>query len=337
MRPVTRVLVLGATGFVGSHALEALAARGDTQGVAVCRDRSRLPRGFAGEVIEGDLRDEAFLRELFMEGDVVCNAFAWTSLFGHAEASRIHYLEPTLKLIDLAREAGVSRFLNVSTTSAAAPETSADAMSPGIPRAYWPHLCNVIEIENRLRSLSSPTFTVINLRLGIFSGARYALGLLPILVPRLKTHLVPWVAGGKTGLPIVDGRDIGQAFAKAATVQGVTGYESVNIVGPSVPTAREVIETICAQGYPRPHFSVPFPLAFAFAGLMEAIDPIVPWEPLVTRSIIHLLRETGADNERAKQLLDYTPVHDWRDAVSIQLEEMSQRQLKPMSMARPVS
>jgi nucleoside-diphosphate-sugar epimerase len=275
------------------------------------------------------------LGSLFDGVDTVCNAFAWTSLYNHAKESEIWFLQPSLRLIDLAIESGVKRFINISTTSAASPDTSVDAMSAGIPRTYWPHLGNVVAIENHLRNKAGSDFTVINLRLGLFAGNRYALGLLPILLPRLKTHLVPYVAGGHTSMPIVDGRDIGQAIHKAALVEGLSGYQSFNIVGPSIPSVREVIDLLHKRGYPKPHFNVSFPMAFAFAWLMETIDPIVPWEPLVTRSIIHLLREVNADNQRAMDILGYEPKYDWREAVEAQLAEMNERQKQPMSMARP--
>ena len=215
------VLVTGANGFVGSHVLEALQQRADIRIVAACRDHRKLPASFKGEVRPGDLRDVRYLEELVSGVDVICNAAAWTALFGHAKESRQLFLEPTLALIKAARAAGVKRFINTSTTSAAAPDASADAMSRGIPRRFWPHLCNVIAIENVLRNQASTGFQVVNLRLGIFAGQRYALGVLPILVPRLKTRLVPWVAGGKTSLPMIDGRDVGQAFALAATTSGL--------------------------------------------------------------------------------------------------------------------
>jgi nucleoside-diphosphate-sugar epimerase len=305
--------------------------------IAACRDAGRLVGDFTGEVRVGDLRDPGYLKSVVEGVDVLCHAAAWTSMWGQSENSRRLFLEPGMALIKAARAAGVRRFINTSTTSAAAPHHSADPMSRGVMRAFWPHLGNVIALENALREAAGPGFKVVNLRLGIFAGRRYGLGLLPILAPRLKTHLVPWVAGGRTRLPIIDGRDIGQAFALAATAPGLADYEGFNIVGPEAPSVLQVVTLLHDEfGLPKPHFGVPFAVAYPFAWLMEKLDPLLPWEPLVTRSIIHLMEEVGVDNGKAERLLGYRPMHTWREAVRTQMAEMAVRQTRPMGMARPL-
>jgi nucleoside-diphosphate-sugar epimerase len=332
---VTTIVVTGATGFVGSHALEALALRTDLMVVAACRDPARLPTGFRGEVRAGDLRDADYRRRLVDGVDVVCHCMSWTSLFGQGHRSRDLYLEPTLALLDATVAARVKRFVNVSTTSSAAPERSADPMSRGIPRRHWPHLGSVVAIEDAMRERASDRTCMVNLRFGIFAGRRYSLGILPILVPRMKTHLVPWVAGGRTSLPIVAGEDIGEAMALAATMPNLAGYEGFNIVGPEVPRTREVIEFLHDEyALPLPHFSVPFSVAYPFAWLMEKIDPIMPGDPLVTRSVIHLLEEVNADNTRAAAKLGYRPTINWREAIRAQMEEMWGRETRPMRMSK---
>lgn len=331
------VLVTGANGFVGSHAIEQMMGDGELRVIAACRDHSKLPPSFSGECRVGDIRDEHYLRSLFADVDVLVNAAAWTSAWGHRGESERYFYQPTLRLIDGAIAAGVKRIINISTTSAAAPDHSADPMSHGIIRNRWPHLNNVIRIEEHLRERASSSLCVVNLRFGTFAGNRYGLGMLPLLLPRLKTHLVPWVVGGKTSAPLTDGRDIGQAIHLAVHAQ-LSGYQSFNIVGPEVPTVREVITLLHDEfGYPKPHFSVPFAIAYPFAWLMEKIDPIVPWEPLVTRSIIHLLEEVNADNGRAEKMLGYTPRHHWKEAVRATVNEMKQRQSGAMPMTKPIT
>ena len=332
------ILVTGANGFVGTHTLKNLMKLNGINLIVACRDKSKLIPEFRGEVREGDFRDEDYLDKMLEGVDIVCNAMAWTSLWGHKKQSQELHYEPAIKLIDKVIEKDISRFINVSTTAAASPEKSSDAMSVGIPRTFWPHLCNVINIENYMRLKANSNTAMVNMRLGIFAGEHYGLGILPILLPRLKTHLVPWVAGGKTSLPVIDGRDIGEAMKCAAIAEELTGYESFNIVGKEVPTVKEVIEFIHNQfAYPKPHFSVPFFIAYRFAWLMEMLDPIVPWEPLVNRSIIHLLEDVSANNNRATKILNYQPRQNWQDAVSKQIQEMSKFQKKPMKMARPIA
>jgi nucleoside-diphosphate-sugar epimerase len=317
-------------------ALAEHAAADGLQPIAACRDAARLPAGYAGAVRCGDLRDPAYVDALLDGVDMVVHAAAWSSLWKHAAESRALYLQPSLALLQACVERGIGRFLFVSTTSAPGPEAHGDAHAPGLQPAFWPHLANVSRIEAAMREQAGTT-TMVNLRCGLFAGERYGLGLLPILLPRLKTHLVPWVQGGRTGMPIIDGRDIGAAFRCALLAEGLAGYESFNIVGPEVPMVREVIGFLHAEfGYPQPHFSVPFPVGYAFAGLMERLDAVLPGEPLVVRSIIHLLEETHATNAEAQRRLGYRPRIDWRDAIRAQLTEMRSRQQRPMSLALPL-
>lgn len=338
--PATTVLVTGANGFVGSHILEALARKAGITPIAACRDRRKLISGFSGEVREGDLRDSYYLNSLLEGVDVVCHAAAWTSAWNHATDSERLFLQPSLALIDQILQSDVSRFILLSSTSVAAPYASADPMSQADESrlTLWPHMRNVARLENYARRHAGRGCTMLTLRVGLFAGRRYGVGLLPLLAPRLKTHLVPWVKGGQTGMPITAGDDIGEAFALAATKPNLSGYQGFNIIGPTVPTAREVITFLHREFHlPKPHFGVPFFVAYPFARTMELIDPLLPWEPLVTRSIIHLLEETGATNDRARSLLGYAPQTHWEDAIRLQMEEMAVRQKTPMKMYKPIT
>ena len=333
---MTSVLVTGATGFVGSHILEAL-RHAPVATIAACRDPSRLPAWFAGEIRPGDLRDNRYAERLPSGADVVCHAAGWSSLHGNRRNAQERFLAPTLRLLDAVGRQGAARFVFPSTHGAARPGEGRDARAPGRAPAFWPHLEAVVAIEDEMRRRASETLTMISLRLGAFVGRNYSLGLLPILLPRLKTHLVPWVAGGRTPMPLIAGEDVGQAFARAALEPTLKGYEAFNVFGSEIPTVREVIAFLHDEyGTPLPHFGVPFAIAYPFAWAMEALDPLVPWDPLITRSIIHLLRDFGGDNAEASARLGYRPAVDWRSAVRAQIEEMKVRQVQPMPMRHPL-
>ncbi len=329
----TRILITGATGFVGSHILESLMQDRQVIPIAACRSPENLSPDFKGEVRIGDLRDPQYIHSVTQNIDIICHAAAWSSLFAHKRQSRTNFLEPSLRLIQSAQNAGVKKFIFTSSTSATSPKYSTNALHKGVPKRFWPHLSSVVAIEDNLREVANSEFSTIILRLGIFTGRRYRLGLIPILLPRLRTHLVPWVKGGKTHLPLIDGRDIGQAFLKTAKTE-LPSHDAFNIIGAEQPTVRSLITFIHQNfGYPKPHFSVPFFVAYPFAWLMEKLNPVVPWEPLVTRSIIYLMEENKITNDKAQSQLGYEPTIQWQDSVREQIHELHQHQGKSMSMS----
>lgn len=332
---MTTVLVTGATGFVGSHILAALKGAPVTI-VAACRDSSRLPTWFDGEVRAGDMRDDAYVDALPRGVEVVCHAAAWSSLFGNRRHVEERYLRPTLRLLEATQRAGVSRFLFPSTHGAAPAGRGGNAREEGCAPGHWPHLGVVVGIENEMRRRASGRLCMVALRLGLFVGENYSLGLLPILTHRLRTHLVPWVDGGRPPMPLVDGSDIGQAFRLAALAPALGGYEAFNILGPTIPSMRDLLTYLHDRhGYPLPHFSVPFRLAFPFAHLMRWLDPIVPWDPLIVPAIIHLLQDFGVTNDDAARRLGYRPGIPWQQSVDRQLKEMIGRPT-PMPMRKPL-
>lgn len=296
----------GATGFVGSHTLAALQAMENIRPVALVRDAGRLPADYQGEVRVGDIRDAAFVAQALPGVDAICVATAWTSAWGHAEASRRYLLAPTLALLDAAVQADIPRIVFPSSVTARVLRTLPAGHLRGSPDSLWPHMANVNRIEDYLQTLTARGSTTAVLRLGHFVGEHYGLGMLPILLPRLRSHLVPWVGKGRTTIPLIAGRDVGQAMALAATRPGLTGYTTLGVVGGERPTAREVFRFLhAAYGYPLPHFGVSFAMAYGFARTMEAVSHFTPWDPFITRSVVLLLEESAASNERAARLLGY--------------------------------
>jgi len=323
-----RVLVTGATGFLGSNILKALVAQRDLEPVAACRQREKLPRGFIGEVRAGDLLDPSYRRAVVEDIDVVCHAGTWASMWNHAALERERFYEPARDLVDQAVTHGVKRFIQASTVAiAAVPRNDhpIDDFSPTGYTGFWPHLDRLIDLDAHMRTNSHCGTQMVTLRLGHFIGAGNRLGLVPALVPRLKTYLVPWLAGGKKRLPLVAGSDLGHAFARAALADNLDDYESFNICGAEFPTLREVVEHIASvSGCPTPLYSVPYPAGYLFGWLMEMLKPVLPGSsPFLTRSIVHLCENRVCTTDYARDKIGYTPAKDWRTAVREHLTDLA--------------
>jgi 2-alkyl-3-oxoalkanoate reductase len=109
-----KVLVTGATGFLGSHLASALAVRGHAV--------RALSRGAGGEsplqkanieIVRGDLKDRESLRKAIAGVDVVCHAAAAMSGFWREYAETT--IQGTEWMLKLSQEAGVKRFVHISS------------------------------------------------------------------------------------------------------------------------------------------------------------------------------------------------------------------------------
>jgi nucleoside-diphosphate-sugar epimerase len=171
---------------------------------------------------------------------------------------------------------------------------------------------------------------MVHLRLGHFVGPGNSIGLVPALLPRLKTRLVPWIERGHARLPLVAGEDIGQAFALAATSTAIETYDAFNIAGPEFPTSREVFQLIAEEsGLSLPWFSVSRKAAYTFGWLMEKLHAVLPLlpggAPFLTRSIVYLAEDWPVSTKYAEKKLGFRPTTDWRSATRSAVRELRAR------------
>jgi NAD dependent epimerase/dehydratase len=123
-----RVLVTGADGFIGSHLTEALVERGAAV-TALCLYNSfdscgwldSIPEAIRArlQIVRGDVRDAAFVRTIVQGQDIV---FHLAALIGipYSYVAAHSYVQTnvmgTLNLLEVCREAGVSRIVHTSTS-----------------------------------------------------------------------------------------------------------------------------------------------------------------------------------------------------------------------------
>lgn len=324
-----RVLVLGATGYIGRNILSSLERVPDIEVIVGCRDPARLgQRSRKSEIRAGDLRDSSYLSTVFRGVDVVCFAAAWSALHGNAGSSRQHFLEPTLAAMSHAAQAGVERMLFTSAIDVTHVRHSLSRQIRENLDSVWPHLANVIRIEEHLRALAEQGITTAAIRCGYFVGPGSSLGILPVLLPRLRARLVPFIDQGKMRMRLVDGRDVGDAFRVAALSEHLAGFNAFDVAADHPPTFRELLQLLQTEfAYPLPLFSVSYSAAYRFAWFAEQLGRLTRTEPLLTRSIVFLSEPASVDTGPLREL-GFQPQHDWRESVRAQVQAIQSQHIR---------
>lgn len=154
-----KILLTGATGFVGKHILQAIGLLYPT--VVLGRNK---PEDYQGEFIQYDLKDIADVGLSLRGVDVVIHSAARAHIMNDvsinplAEYRKVN-TEATLKLAKLAFESGVKRFIFISSI-----KVNGESTFNGYPFKYsdTPHCCDEyglskLEAENMLRDLAEET------------------------------------------------------------------------------------------------------------------------------------------------------------------------------------
>jgi len=271
-------------------------------------------------VRKGDLRDADYLDRMLVGIDIICHAAGFSSFEKSAGRCNKAYLEPTLDLINHAIEWRVSRFINLSSVYVAPTTQRNNAAIKGKPRIYWPMINCHIAVEDYLRNLHEPRCQFVNLRLGLYSGKRLNMGLLALLLTRSGEATLPYFNGFLGHFPLIDGRDIGQAFARAALGPFESSYSSLNIVGPENPSHAEAMHFINEQIQTKP-LSLGLPAFLANpALLLQGKIRKFGEQPLLTLAMLEMLKSPPIDNMQANQQMGFDPEISWKASLLNTLE-----------------
>ena len=260
------VLVLGATGFIGSHLVEALVARGNRVRVLV-RSQGALPAWLnhpAVMVVHGSLSDADVLSKAIAGCRFVFHLA--TGLCDSWEETRRIGVESTRRIAELCLEHGVERLLYTSSIAALyvgdkEPGESVDE-SLGIDphpggRSIYARL--KIASEQILDNLHiNQGLPVVIFRPGLVVGSRGRSRVSGTGYWARDNHCVGWNRGDNP-LPFVLVEDIVSALLAAQEAEGIEGMH-FNLVGPVCLTAREYCQELGRFGQRNIHLHPQSPI-----------------------------------------------------------------------------
>ncbi|MCX8068535.1 MAG: NAD-dependent epimerase/dehydratase family protein [Anaerolineae bacterium] len=303
-------LVTGGAGFIGSHLVEALVARGHTVRVLDNFSTGRLENLAAVldriEVVTGDVRDPCVVREAARGTDVVAHLAAVVSVQASLEDPRTTMavnVEGTLNVLEAARTAG-ARVLFASSAAVYGDHTVLPLEEDLSPRPLSPYaaskaageaLCRAYHAAFGLSTLSLRFFNVYGPRQDPRSP--YS-GVISIFVDRMQRGLPPVVYGdGLQTRDFVYVADVVEAVIRAGE-RGRSDGLALNVARGEEIRILDLIALlngILSTGL-EPVFAPPRAgEVYRSAGSPRRLESVLGWRPQVDlkEGLTRLVRETG--------------------------------------------
>lgn len=311
--PAKLNVITGATGLLGSHLAEQLAARGERVRALV---RPTSDTGFLRqlgvELAAGDLHDPESLRRAVGSADIVYHCAARVGDWGPWRAFRREVIEATGNLLDACRDAGVGRILHVSSIIVYGhPRAVCERFDEDEPLGQnlwvWDYYCRAkIRAEELCRQYPGP-LTIV--RPSWIYGPRDRTTL-PRVLKALDAGRVVQIGPGDNLLNIVYAADVAEGAIRAANHPGAAG-RAYNLSSPGEVTQRQFLDLLTESlGKPPVTRRVPYRVAFwgGFAAEAVARAARLKRPPHITRYAVALIgRSTRYSVERARRELGWRP------------------------------
>lgn len=306
-----KVLVTGATGFLGKYVVEELVEHG-YQVRAFGRNRAIGQSLVNASVtfIQGDLTNQEDLTKACQEMDMVVHAGALSTVWGPWEDFYQTNVLGTKYILETCREAKIERLVYVSSPSIyAAPRDQLDIKESDAPQEN--RLNNYIRSKMASEKLFKdyPDVSSVILRpRGLFGIGDTSI--LPRVLNLSQKIGIPLIGDGRQLMDMTCVENVALAIRLALETPQAAG-EVYNITNGEPRAFRNLIEeTLRGLGYPIRYRKIPAPLVCAISSSLEFIYKSLKLkgEPALTRYTYYLLRYSQTlDISKAERDLGYRP------------------------------
>jgi farnesol dehydrogenase len=321
-----RVLITGATGFLGRALVEAFRASGHS---TVAFSRHASTSGVPGETFDGDVRDSGSLSRAVAGCDGVCHSAALVSVWRKrsADFDEIN-VDGFRRVLDAARTAGVARIVYTSSFLALPPTGAA---IPGRWNDYQRTKVLADELASHAVEGGAPLVRV-------YPGVIYGPGVLTagnLIGTMVVDHLhgrLPGIVGADRVWSYAWVEDVAKGHVSALAC-GQPGAR-YHLGGENVPQMRvfEIVRDLTGCPLPR---RVPAPLATVMGAAGEWWAGITGRPPLLTAGTVEVLtRDWAMDSTAAIRELGYR-IMPLREGITRVVDQARLTGTPPIAGRRP--
>ena len=330
-----RILVTGASGFIGGHASEALAKTG-ARVRAMVRKSSKIGQlsGVDMEVCHADLNDPESLDRACKDVDVVVHTAAAVGSFGEWEHFYEVGVRGTERLIEAARSNGVDRFVHVSSIAAYGLKDHGRRVHEDTPFDLdpqpWNHYVREKVMSEQIlwAAHEAKKIKATSLRPSVVVGARDR-NAIPRLVELLKLPVTALPGRATNRFPVVTIDDCVDAIVRAVQNDVAVG-RAYNVSGSDRVTLARFFGYIAKHArLPAPKLYLPTALMLPAVGALEEAWKRLrrPGEPVATRiAIVVSGYDYDIDCTRAMRELGWTADGSYEAAIIAALSHPSETQ-----------
>jgi 2-alkyl-3-oxoalkanoate reductase len=319
-----KVLITGATGLLGSHLAERLAAQGHRVRAFVRpASRTAFLDALGVEIVRGDLTDSAACQAAVAGIARVFHCAAKVGDWGTWREFQIGCVDATKVLAQAAMREGIDRFIHISSTSAYGHPAEGQAPideSAALGQNIWIldyYTRSKVDCERSLWEMAGAGLPLTVIRPSWLFGERDRTTV-PRLVREFRRGRVMIIGKGENPLSAVYAGVVADSAILAAHDLGSRG-EAYNITSQGRISQREFLDLFAdALQVPRVTRQVPYALAFTGGFLLEIQDRLLMRSrpPRVTRYGAWLLgRHLEYSTEKARVRLGWEPSSGYRESI----------------------
>jgi dihydroflavonol-4-reductase len=317
-----KAVVLGGTGFIGSHVVEQLLAAGlEVKAAVRTTGNSEFLEEKGAEVVHVNFTESHSLIELMTGSDIVYNCTAHPKM--HEKRERLEQVELglTRTLIQAAAQAGVGRFIQLSTIVVYDFENPGpiNEKYPTCPKYTFQQVCLERErvVQEEGRRLGIETYI---LRPASTIGQRDKASFFSSFYRAHVKNKYPMIGSGEVPISLIDTRDIGRAMVWLGDMQYKLDDDGIYLAKGFDTTWIELKQHL-DQSLNRTSKmqQIPVGLANMLAPFLEKVTPY-SGEPILTPLLVKSLTVPRIWDDSKIRNTGFEPIYSMDDAVCNALE-----------------